>query len=219
MKSKAGIICIALGALLLSGSLILSLYNRREDVVAQETAAKVVPQIVEQIQQAQAEKEEKEGRPQSNTEKEPNRDPALKVPVELLTEEDKKMTEVEIDGHYYIGCLSIPALELELPIMSDWSYSKLRVSPCRYNGTVRGEDLVLMAHNYKSHFGYISQLKLGDLVVFTDMDGNVTEYKVVGTDVLEPTAVETVTSGDYDLTLFTCTYGGKSRVTVYCDKN
>jgi sortase A len=136
-----------------------------------------------------------------------------------LTEEDKKMTEVEIDGHYYIGCLSIPALELELPIMSDWSYSKLRVSPCRYNGTVRGEDLVLMAHNYKSHFGYISQLKLGDRVVFTDMDGNVTEYKVVGTDVLEPTAVETVTSGDYDLTLFTCTYGGKSRVTVYCDKN
>ena len=216
MKSKAGIICIALGALLLSGSLILSLYNRREDVVAQETAAKVVPQIVEQIQQAQAEKEE---RPQDNTEKEPIRDPALKVPVELLTEEDKKMTEVEIDGHYYIGCLSIPALELELPIMSDWSYSKLRVSPCRYNGTVRGEDLVLMAHNYKSHFGYISQLKLGDLVVFTDMDGNVTEYKVVGTDVLEPTAVETVTSGDYDLTLFTCTYGGKSRVTVYCDKN
>lgn len=219
MKSKAGIICIALGALLLSGSLILSLYNRREDVVAQETAAKVVPQIVEQIQQAQAEKEEKEGRPQSNTGKETIRDPALKVPVELLTEEDKKMTEVEIDGHYYIGCLSIPALELELPIMSDWSYSKLRVSPCRYNGTVRGEDLVLMAHNYKSHFGYISQLKLGDLVVFTDMDGNVTEYKVVGTDVLEPTAVETVTSGDYDLTLFTCTYGGKSRVTVYCDKN
>ena len=219
MKSKAGIICIALGALLLSGSLILSLYNRREDVVAQETVAKVVPQIVEQIQQAQAEKEEKEGRPQSNTEKEPIRDPALKVPVELLTEEDKKMTEVEIDGHYYIGCLSIPALELELPIMSDWSYSKLRVSPCRYNGTVRGEDLVLMAHNYKSHFGYISQLKLGDRVVFTDMDGNVTEYKVVGTDVLEPTAVETVTSGDYDLTLFTCTYGGKSRVTVYCDKN
>lgn len=219
MKSKAGIICIALGALLLSGSLILSLYNRREDVVAQEAAAKVVPQIVEQIQQAKAEKEEKEGRPQSNTEKEPIRDPALKVPVELLTEEDKKMTEVEIDGHYYIGCLSIPALELELPIMSDWSYSKLRVSPCRYNGTVRGEDLVLMAHNYKSHFGYISQLKLGDRVVFTDMDGNVTEYKVVGTDVLEPTAVETVTSGDYDLTLFTCTYGGKSRVTVYCDKN
>lgn len=219
MKSKAGIICIALGALLLSGSLILSLYNRREDVVAQETVAKVVPQIVEQIQQAQAEKEEKEGRPQSNTGKEPIRDPALKVPVELLTEEDKKMTEVEIDGHYYIGCLSIPALELELPIMSDWSYSKLRVSPCRYNGTVRGEDLVLMAHNYKSHFGYISQLKLGDRVVFTDMDGNVTEYKVVGTDVLEPTAVETVTSGDYDLTLFTCTYGGKSRVTVYCDKN
>lgn len=26
-----------------------------------------------------------------------------------------------------------------------------------------------------------------------------------------------MTSGDYPLTLFTCTYGGKSRITVRCD--
>ena len=216
MKSKAGRVCIILGLVLLSGSLLLSLYNTRQDAVAQNVAATVVPQIVEQIQQAQAEKKEESA---SGTKKEPLRDPTLKVPVELLTEEEKKMTEVEIDGYSYIGYLSIPSLELELPIMSDWSYPQLKLSPCRFNGTVRGEDLVLMAHNYKSHFGYISQLKIGDAVIFTDMDGNVTEYKVVGTDVLAPTEVETIIAGDFDLTLFTCTYGGKSRVTVYCDKN
>jgi sortase A len=49
------------------------------------------------------------------------------------------------------------------------------------------------------------------------MDGNTTAYEVVGKDVLDPTAVEVMTSGEYDLTLFTCTYGGASRVTVYCD--
>ena len=32
------------------------------------------------------------------------------------------------------------------------------------------------------------------------------------------TAVEEMTAGEYDLTLFTCTYGGQSRVTVRCDR-
>jgi sortase A len=128
------------------------------------------------------------------------------------------MTEVEIDGHTYIGYLSIPKLELELPIMADWSYPKLQISPCRYTGSVRGEDLVLMAHNYASHFGGLSKLSEGDSVIFTDMDGIITAYEVVAQDVLDPYAVEEMTSGDFDLTLFTCTYGGKSRVTVYCDR-
>ena len=58
----------------------------------------------------------------------------LQKPVELLTEEDKKMTEVEINGNLYIGYLSIPALNLELPIMSTWSYPQLQIAPCRYHG-------------------------------------------------------------------------------------
>ena len=128
------------------------------------------------------------------------------------------MTEVEINGYAYIGYLSIPTLELELPIMADWDYPRLQIAPCRYTGSVRGEDLVLMAHNYASHFGTISQLKPGDSVIFTDMDGIVTMYEVVAQDILDPYAVEEMTAGDFDLTLFTCTYGGKSRVTVYCNR-
>ena len=127
------------------------------------------------------------------------------------------MTEVEIDGNLYIGYLSIPALNMELPIMSDWSYAQLQIAPCRYHGSIRGEDLVLMAHNYRSHFGYINRLELGDQVIFTDMDGKTTVYTVVGQDILDPSAVEVITAGEYDLTLFTCTYGGASRITVYCD--
>ena len=57
-----------------------------------------------------------------------------------------------------------------------------------------------------------------DTVTFTDMDGNVTTYQVVGKDMLSPTAVEEMISGDFDLTLFTCTYGGGSRITIYCDR-
>ena len=38
------------------------------------------------------------------------------------------------------------------------------------------------------------------------------------TEVLAPTDIEGMESGDWDLTMFTCTIGGKSRVTVRCDR-
>ncbi|MBR5633023.1 MAG: sortase, partial [Clostridia bacterium] len=67
------------------------------------------------------------------------------------------------------------------------------------------------------HFGTLSRLNVGDEVSFTDMDGVTTRYRVEAMDILESTAVETMTSGEFDLTLFTCTYSGQSRVTVYCN--
>lgn len=137
---------------------------------------------------------------------------------ELPDPYDFTMTEQEVDGQLCIGYLTVPVLELELPVLSQWSYEKLRVAPCRYYGSTKSDDLVLMAHNYRSHFGRLNTLKPGDMVLFTDMDLIVHDYQVIAVDVLEPTATEEMTDGAYDLTLFTCTYGGGSRVTVRCDR-
>ena len=78
--------------------------------------------------------------------------------------------------------------------------------------------MVLMAHNYVHHFQGLSKLEIGDDVYFMDMDGNEIHYEVVGKDILEATAVEEMTAGDFNLTLFSCTYGGFARVTIYCDR-
>ena len=128
------------------------------------------------------------------------------------------MPTSHVDGHDYIGCLTIPSLGLDLPIMSGWSYPKLRIAPCRFEGSLYLDDLVLMAHNYDRHFGRIKNLRSGDIITFTDMEGTTVEYEVIALEVLEPTAVEEMTAGEFDLTLFTCTYGGQSRVTVRCDR-
>ena len=196
---------MVLGAALLCAALTLFTMNERENTQAQEVAEEVLPQLVEQIEEITLQ------------ETEPDLTEDLLIPEELLTEEQVKMPEVEIKGNRYIGYLSMPTLGLKLPIMSSWSYPKLKISPCRYSGSIRGKDLVLLAHNYKSHFGPIRRLKTGDPVTFTDMEGNVTRFAVAGRDVLPPTAVEEITGSGFPLTLFTCTYGGKSRVTVYCD--
>lgn len=195
------------GAALIFGALSLFLYNQREDTEAERISVELMPQLMEAI-------EEKEVSP---TEPATYEQP-VGTPLEYLDPSAFIMTEVEIDGYAYIGYLSIPRLELELPIMADWDYPRLQIAPCRYTGSVRGEDLVLMAHNYAAHFGNISQLSQGDSVIFTDMDGIVTVYEVVAQDILDAYAVEEMIAGDFDLSLFTCTYGGKSRVTVYCDR-
>jgi sortase A len=202
MRNKAGIICMILGFALMGSALLLHLHNRREADSAGELSQEVLHDVVQQIPE------------------EPDAGALLLdlTPPELLDPEQMRMTEVEINGYGYIGYLSMPSLKLELPIMADWDYRRLQIAPCRYAGTLRGNNLVLMAHNYASHFGRISELSTGDRVIFTDMDGVSTVYIVVGRDVLDPGAVEEMTAGHYDLTLFTCTYGGASRVTVYCDR-
>ena len=102
--------------------------------------------------------------------------------------------------------------------MSDWSYEGLNLSPCRYSGSVETDDLVIAAHNYDSHFGRISESSKGAQVLFTDLNGSTERYEVVLVDTLNPVEIEKMTSGDYDLSLFTCTPSGMARVTVRCDK-
>ena len=80
-----------------------------------------------------------------------------------------------------------------------------------------GGDLVTCRARGKFRYQKITPL-VGDKVIFTDMDGVVTHYQVVALDILQPTAVEEMTAGAYDLTLFTCTYDSGSRLTVRCEQ-
>ncbi len=102
--------------------------------------------------------------------------------------------------------------------MSDWDYTKLKKAPCRYAGSAYHDDLVICAHNYRKHFSRIKWMNSGDAVNFTDTDGNVFHYAVADVEVLNPMATEAMTSGDWDLTLFTCTTGGQTRFALRCDR-
>lgn len=131
---------------------------------------------------------------------------------------DPDMPVVTIDGYGYVGYLEIPALELKLPVMDDWDYTRLRIAPCCQFGSSRTDDLVIAAHNYRSHFGRLKELKEGDAVVFTDMAGVVNDYSVVKVETLAPTDVDAVQNSGYDLVLYTCTPGGQTRLTAFCTR-
>ena len=130
----------------------------------------------------------------------------------------EEMPTQAVDGYDYIGVLTIPALGLELPVMSTWDYARLRIAPCRYSGSAYESGFVIAAHNYSTHFGRLSGLAEGDSVTFTATDGSVFNYRVAEVLTLEPTAIEEMLDPAWDLSLFTCTLGGMTRVTVRCDR-
>ncbi len=128
------------------------------------------------------------------------------------------MEIVEVDGEQYIGILEIPALELELPVMKEWNYEKLTVAPCRYTGTCYGRDLVICAHNYGKHFSPLRTAEPGTDVYFVTVEGTVWHYQISARETLQPTEIERMTdpAGDWELTLFTCNLGGRTRCAVRC---
>ena len=126
------------------------------------------------------------------------------------------MPSAEIDGRLYIGIISIPRLDLDLPVTSDWSYEKLKYTPCRFSGSVYEGNAVIAAHNNKSHFRRITELSQGDTVIFIDLAGNKFFYRVESSEVLHPDNTQELMSGGFELSLFTCTVAGNSRYTVRC---
>lgn len=140
-----------------------------------------------------------------------------KIHKELKEPSENKET-IKIDGNEYIGIIEIPKLELELPVMSDWSYKKMKISPGLYYGDINTNDLVICAHSYKNLFRYIKDLTKEDLLIFTDMSGNKHLYQVEVVEILSPEDIKEMIDSEFDLTLFTCTDDNQDRVTVRFNK-
>ena len=204
-KNKTGSVLIAAGVLLMAAALFLVIYNLREEYAAGEEADHVLAALRKDLPDDES---VLSGQPAQNEPEFPD----------TVADSDMEMPTWEIDGNDYIGVLEIPSLGLSLPIMSEWSYSKLKIAPCRYNGSAYAGNLTIAGHNYSTHFGPIRNLSLGEQILFTDMDGRSFVYEVQAVETLEPAAIEDMVSDEWDLTLFTCTTDGQARVAVRCLK-
>lgn len=183
-----------LGICCLAGSVGLIVYNNREA----ESARKASTQILQNLREHTLDP----------IPEETHADEPADAPIE--------MPAAQVAGYDCVGVLSIPVLELELPVLTQWNYAKLKIAPCVYFGTCLEKDFVIAAHNYPSHFGRLSALQPKDLILFTDMSGSVHGYEVVLLETLPANATEEMITSGFDLSLYTCTPGGASRVTVRC---
>ena len=142
-KQKIGRACMIVGILLILGALALLGYNQwdanRADKASQDALGKLEETLTETMED-------------KTKDEEPVVQPEL--------DPEQEMTATEIDGWEYIGCLSIPSIGLELPVMSEWSYAGLKVAPGRYSGSTYADNMVVCAHNYAKHFSPIKWLAL-----------------------------------------------------------
>ena len=188
-----GTVWINAGLLLIAAALFLSAYNAWESHEARDSARQVIAQLCDEL-------------------------PTEAGEPTTLPDVRREMPVKTINGRDYIGVLSIPSLELELPVISQWDYPALKVAPCRYSGSLYQDNLIICAHNYASHFGKLKKLQPGDIVLFTDMDEHVVTFQMVERETLNPMDAEGMEAGDWDLTLFTCTIDGQTRVTIRLER-
>lgn len=199
MRDKMGNVLMCLGMAMLVASLGLLMWNHHEANCAEKVSMELLSAISQTIEQnLEAEKPE--------------------APSTALNSTLPKIKAVQVNGHLCIGYLTIPQLTLELPVLAACTDTNLKISPCLYSGTTMEDNLVLAAHNYNKHFGTLQQLTTDNEVIFVDMEGFTHRYQVATIDVVPPDAVEEVTSSQFDLALLTCTYGGKTRLVVYCNR-
>ena len=201
MNRKIGNTLILLGLLLLLGAGGLTAYNIWDGIRAERASQHIIQEM--DIGQDLVEA----------LDREPDQDPEMPV--------------IEVEGNYYIGILEIPSLQLTLPVMDRWDYTRLKISPCVYSGSYKTDDLVICAHNYARHFSPVKRIDIGADVYLITVDCRVYHYQVTNRETLQPGAVEnmientnnttdgTVTN-EWDLTLFTCNTGGQTRCAVRC---
>ncbi|MCD8328168.1 MAG: sortase [Ruminococcus sp.] len=199
MTNKLGKCFILVGAVLLIAALSLVLFNKYQSDSAYDKAQSILSELQE------------------------------KMPSETIDSTDSKALEqieleqgyvptIEVDGNEYLGVIYIPSIDTELPVIKDWSNDNLDIAPCRYYGSVAENNLIIAAHNYATYFDKVENLVPGDIVIFVTADGIKYEYEVSTTELIgggNPARMKS-DFDSWDLTLFTCTWSGRSRVTIRC---
>lgn len=191
MKNRRGILLMLVGLILISGAGGLLLYNNWQEKKSKKFVVSVMDEFEHVV--------------------DPFKEEELYLP--------KQMQSIVIDGKEYIGFLDFPTLDQSFPILKNCNDELLKLAPCRYTGSYLKDNMIIAGHNYNSGFGLIKTLEIGDNVLFTDTLGNTLTYKVKDVQEIDGMDIKGMKEkGEWDLTLFTCTYGGQSRYAVRCVK-
>jgi LPXTG-site transpeptidase (sortase) family protein len=128
----------------------------------------------------------------------------------------------DLQGYDVIARLDIAKLDLSLPVLSETTDNALKISACRYHGTVPGAEgnLVITGHDYRNGaiFGQLNKMDEGDDVLLTGKDGKTYAYTVYAVDHIKPDEAGSLYDTEYgsELSLLTCENSGNGRLLVRC---
>ena len=136
---------------------------------------------------------------------------------------DKPIKEInqQIQGHKVVGIIKIPKIELEYPILETTTKETLNLSITKFWGNQINEigNVSLAGHNNLNGtmFGKTKKLEVGDIIELTDIQNVTLKYKIFKMYVIDPNDISCILpeqEGTREVTLITCTTGGKDRFIV-----
>lgn len=195
-----GILLVALGLVLMAAGVLLYAADRRQEQLAGESADILLRELEREIRY-----EPSAARPSAG--------PGESAPPEGSA--PPAMPTRTLSGYDLVGILRIPAADITLPVLDSWSEELLHLAPCRYSGSLAGEDLVILGHNYRTHFGSLRLVQAGDSVELTDVNGVTYRFTVALTETVRGDEGDRLPS-EYPLTIFTCTADSRHRLLVRC---
>lgn len=141
-----------------------------------------------------------------------------------------KLDEYGLDDEVF-GVISIPCLDLEMPIYLGATYQHMADGAAHLSQTslpIGGQNTNCVIAGHRGwggacYFRYITDLEAGDEVVITNLWKEL-RYTVVETKIIDPNDVKEILiqEGREQLTLLTChpyASGGKYRYVVYCERS
>lgn len=127
---------------------------------------------------------------------------------------DNSMPVLSLEGEDYIGILEIPAFGSALPVGARWGNSSRY--PCRFSGSVYDRSIRIGATSQAGQYDFYREISVGDVLYFTDMNGNRYSYVVADIRYTSHAGEEIPDSQDADLTLFIQNIYAFEYIWIYC---
>lgn len=129
--------------------------------------------------------------------------------------------DAKIGKYKIIGSIKIDAIGLEYPILEKTNKDSLWLSVTKLSGPPLNElgNVGIAGHNTRNGtlFGKLSNINKNDIIEITDTKNRTIKYQVYSIYSVLPTDLEplkTTIDNKRELTLITCTGGGKKRLVV-----
>ena len=224
---KISAILIITGAALLLVACGLFTYNRVFDYRAGLRAQELLDQVLADADWDLPPIEEMVYIPHQQVAAEPDKPKSSPPPLDVSTGGERPPLDIEsgtYGGSYIsygntgsgtpaaptyttLGILTIPKLNVRLPVIAEYTDANLKISCCRISGRAENKPyrLVISGHNIWSHFKGLDTLQLGDQIAFTDRDGITYYYEATEfLDLYKTNGAAVLEAVGWDITLITC---------------
>lgn len=175
-KSKAPIVLLSLGLLLILLSVAIWFLVGIQQQKALQEATSVVVALREQIPQIRA--------------------------AELEDGTDVQLPLMSYDGADFVAIVEIPVCGITLPVGDHWDSSRIIRYPCRFWGNVLDGCLIIGGSAGLGQFDFEGRVENGDYVYITDMMGARYTYVVTQIQQTRDVSSSVLVSTQGDLVLF-----------------